>query len=284
MTAEPSDPELLARHTAGDPDAFGLLVQRHRDRLWAVAVRTLGDREEAADALQDALVSAFRAAHTFEGRSAVTTWLHRIVVNACLDRARRTATRRTGSLDEDPQRLDTLLGSAEPADTQVVRAELRREVTDALAALAPEQRAALVLVDMQGYPVAEAAEVLGVAVGTVKSRCARGRAKLLPLVRHLRAGGPEDSRETPARPEATAPAPTGRTPLSTGAAPAPAAPRGVSRETPPAPPSSTPGRNPIGTGSVPAGTPLAENTPEAAAPGQRFAFPDQALEGEVTPR
>ncbi len=201
------DATLLARHVAGDQEAFGLLVNRHRDRLWAVALRTLGDREEAADALQDALVSAFRAAAGFQGRSAVTTWLHRIVVNACLDRARRTATRRTTPLDEDPQRLNTLVGAAEPADSPVVRAELHRELTTALAALPVEQRAALVLVDMQGYPVAEAAELLGVAVGTVKSRCARGRARLLPLVRHLREndGGTGVSRETAGAPGSAPP-------------------------------------------------------------------------------
>ncbi|MFE2724480.1 RNA polymerase sigma factor SigM [Kitasatospora sp. NPDC059327] len=209
------DAALLARHVAGDREAFGLLVDRHRDRLWAVALRTLGDREEAADALQDALVSAFRAAHTFQGRSAVTTWLHRIVVNACLDRARRTASRRTKPLDDDPRRLDALVGAAEPADSPVVRAELHREVAAALDELAPEQRAALVLVDMQGYPVAEAAELLGVPVGTVKSRCARGRARLLPLVRHLREGAADVSRETgppgPTAPDGAGRATTGRT-------------------------------------------------------------------------
>ncbi|MFE0459920.1 RNA polymerase sigma factor SigM [Kitasatospora sp. NPDC058965] len=194
----PSDAELLARHVDGDPAAFGLLVQRHRDRLWAIALRTLGDREEAADALQDALVSALRSAGSFQGRSAVTTWLHRIVVNACLDRARRAAVRRAGSLDEQPQALDTLVPAEEPAEELVLRQELRRELGAALAELPADQRAALVLVDMQGYSVAEAAEVLGVPVGTVKSRCARGRARLLPLVRHLR-GPAEDgvSRETP---------------------------------------------------------------------------------------
>src|SRR3954463_15087046 len=90
-----SDQDLLALHAAGDPDAFGELVRRHRDRLWAVALRTLGDREEAADAVQEALVSAFRAAGrgAFRGDAAVTTWLHRIVVNACLDRVRRRAAR-----------------------------------------------------------------------------------------------------------------------------------------------------------------------------------------------
>jgi RNA polymerase sigma-70 factor (ECF subfamily) len=83
------DTALLHAHVQGDPRAFGELFHRHRDRLWAVALRTTGDREEAADALQDALLSAYRAAERFRGDSAVTTWLHRIVVNACLDRLRR---------------------------------------------------------------------------------------------------------------------------------------------------------------------------------------------------
>ena len=80
----PADHELLRRHVAGDADAFGELFRRHRDRLWAVALRTTGDREEAADALQDALIAAFRRAESYRGDAAVTTWLHRIVVNACL--------------------------------------------------------------------------------------------------------------------------------------------------------------------------------------------------------
>ncbi|WP_232248061.1 RNA polymerase sigma factor SigM [Streptacidiphilus rugosus] len=199
MTEPVEDAELLRRHLEGDPDAFGELVRRHRDRLWAVAVRTLGDREEAADAVQDAMISAFRSAHTFQGRSAVTTWLHRIVVNACLDRARRAATRRV-RLVEDESALEKAAGHDEGADVSVERGELRRELSEALSTLPQEQRAALVLVDMQGYPVAEAAEVLGVPVGTVKSRCARARAKLLSHLSHLRgADGPRSlnaSRET----------------------------------------------------------------------------------------
>ncbi|MFH7593865.1 RNA polymerase sigma factor SigM [Streptomyces racemochromogenes] len=184
-TGERSDQDLLSLHVAGDPDAFGELVRRHRDRLWAVAVRTLGDREEAADAVQDALVSAYRAAHTFRGDSAVTTWLHRITVNACLDRARKAASRRTAPLD-DTDRLERLLEPHESAEAPAERQDLHRQLLAALATLPADQRAALVLVDMQGYPVAEAAAVLDVPVGTVKSRCARGRAKLLPLLTHLR--------------------------------------------------------------------------------------------------
>ncbi|GAA1358767.1 RNA polymerase sigma factor SigM [Streptomyces beijiangensis] len=180
-----SDHDLLAAHVAGDPDAFGELVRRHRDRLWAVALRTLGDREEAADAVQDALVSAYRAAHTFRGQSAVTTWLHRITVNACLDRARKAASRKTSPMD-DTERLEQLLEPHESAEAPAVRQDLHRELLKALGTLPIEQRSALVLVDMQGYPVAEAARMLDVPTGTVKSRCARGRARLLPLLTHLR--------------------------------------------------------------------------------------------------
>jgi RNA polymerase sigma-70 factor, ECF subfamily len=182
------DQDLLARHVEGDPDAFGELVRRHRDRLWAVALRTLGDREEAADAVQDALVSAYRAAHTFRGQAAVTTWLHRITVNACLDRARKAASRKTAPVD-DTERLEQLLEPHESASAPAERNDLHRQLLEALGTLPADQRAALVLVDMQGYPVAEAARILDVPTGTIKSRCARGRARLLPLLTHLRPDG-----------------------------------------------------------------------------------------------
>jgi RNA polymerase sigma-70 factor (ECF subfamily) len=191
---EVSDAELLTRHVEGDPDAFGELVRRHRDRLWAVALRTLGDREEAADAVQDALVSAYRAAHTFRGQSAVTTWLHRITVNACLDRARKAASRKTSPVD-DTERLEQLLEPHESASAPAERNDLHRQLLEALGTLPPDQRAALVLVDMQGYPVAEAARILDVPTGTVKSRCARGRARLLPLLTHLRPERAGDGKE-----------------------------------------------------------------------------------------
>ncbi len=170
----PTDAELLAAHVAGEPAAFTTLVTRHQDRLWAVAVRTTGDRDEAADALQDAMVSAYRGAAGFRGEAAVTTWLHRVVVNACLDRMRRRRARPTVPLPE-----------TEPADVrdEHARTETALDVRAALAALPEHQRQALVLVDMHGLSVAEAAAVLEVAEGTVKSRCARGRAALAPLLR-----------------------------------------------------------------------------------------------------
>jgi RNA polymerase sigma-70 factor (ECF subfamily) len=200
-TAGSSDADLIAAHAAGDPHAFAELVRRHRDRMWAVALRTLRDPEEAADALQDAFISAFRAAASFRAESQVTTWLHRIVVNACLDRVRRRQARPTVPLPET--------GPGEPAadgDAMADR-ETRLVVGEALAALPEEQRVPIVLVDVEGYSVADTARMLGIAEGTVKSRCARGRAKLAKSLGHLRnpsadANVPDEAVDTGTQPPA----------------------------------------------------------------------------------
>lgn len=169
----PSDEHLLAAHVGGDPDAFAQLVSRHQNRLWAVALRTLRDPEDAADALQEAYICAFRRAHTFRGDARVSSWLHRIVINACLDRIRYLGRRRTEPLD--PERTPLAAPTEDDGLVDVV--------TEALARINPDQRAALVLVDMEGFSVEEAAAMLGCAPGTVKSRCSRGRARLAPLLR-----------------------------------------------------------------------------------------------------
>jgi RNA polymerase sigma-70 factor, ECF subfamily len=180
VTAGSSDADLLAAHLAGDPQAFTEFVRRHRDRMWAVALRTLRDPDEAADALQDAFLSAFRAAGSFRGQAQVTTWLHRIVVNACLDRVRRRQSRPTVPLPEaGPSEAAAPRDAMADRDTQLA-------VEEALKSLPFEQRAAIVLIDVEGYSVAEAARLLGVAEGTVKSRCARGRARLAVLLGYLR--------------------------------------------------------------------------------------------------
>ena len=199
----PSDADLLRRHVAGDSEAFGVLFQRHKDRLWAVALRTTGDPDDAADALQEAMISAFRRAGDFRGDSAVTTWLHRIVVNAAVDRLRRRSAR-TVNWPGDEETLELLAahggstgtgtdaGTAGPSPSASAAdaaeaIETKLDVDAALRMLPETQHAALVLVDMLGYSVADAAEILGVSPGTVKSRCARGRARLLPYLSHLRA-------------------------------------------------------------------------------------------------
>jgi RNA polymerase sigma-70 factor (ECF subfamily) len=200
--AEPTDGELLQAHVDGDADAFGILFRRHRDRLWAVALRTMGNPDDAADGLQDGMIAAFRRAGSFRGDAAVTTWLHRVVVNACLDRLRAAKVRRAEALPDDleergdrrpvttPDRSTT-----DPADLAVAD-ERRRLVLAALEELPAEQRAALVLVDMEGYPVADVAEMLGCAVGTVKSRCSRGRARLAERLGVLAPGGEREHAAT----------------------------------------------------------------------------------------
>ncbi len=184
---------LLRQHAEGDTEAFGLLFKRHKDRLWAVALRVTCDPDDAADALQEAMISAFRRAGDFRGESAVTTWLHRIVVNAALDLLRRRSAHSVG-WSGDPDDLPV----AEPwqATDTAAATESRLDVDAAIRTLAPPQRAALVLVDMLGYPVADVAVILGVSEGTVKSRCARGRARLLPYLSHLRGGSPGRRNQT----------------------------------------------------------------------------------------
>jgi RNA polymerase sigma-70 factor (ECF subfamily) len=171
---ELADRELLSAHCAGDPDSFGELFRRHRDRMWALALRTTRDPEVAADAVQEAFIAAFRNADSFRGEAAVTTWLHRIVVNACLDRLRRT--KPVGHLPEADLSI-----MADPHDHHH-SVDVRLDVRAALERLPEGQRMALVLVDMHGTSVAEAADILDIAEGTVKSRCARGRAAMAALL------------------------------------------------------------------------------------------------------
>lgn len=162
-----SDVELLRRHRDGDAQAFGELFRRHKDRMWAVALRTTRDPEVASDAVQDGFLNAFRRADSFRGDSQVSTWLYRIVVNACLDRMRRL--RPTVDISE-----------YDPADSRDRHrsVEVQIDIRAALEDLPEAQRVALVLVDMQGLSIAEAAQVLDVAEGTIKSRCSRGRSAM----------------------------------------------------------------------------------------------------------
>ncbi len=195
VTTDDPDAALLSRHLAGDPTAFTEIFRRHRDQLWAVALRTTGNPEDAADAVQEALISAMRHAASFRGDAKVSTWLHRIVVNACLDRLRRRAAHPTSPLPDDDHALSTTYLSTSRDD--YADRDTAADVHAALATLPLEQRAAIVLVDIEGYPVDEVAAMLEVPSGTVKSRCARGRAKLVPLLSHLRGSPvPDTSRPT----------------------------------------------------------------------------------------
>lgn len=170
-----SDADLLAAHAAGDRDAFAELFGRHRIRLYRLARGATPTAEDADDVLQEAMLSAHRGAATFRRDAAVGSWLHRIVVNACRDRLRRNASRPVAPLPED--------GCPVPDHTVCVETALM--IRQALLRLPAEQRAAVVAVDMHGYSVADAAMLLEVAEGTVKSRCSRARARLAVLLGHL---------------------------------------------------------------------------------------------------
>ena len=168
-----SDADLLAAHIAGDRYAFEELFHRHQRQLYRLARITSRNPEDAADALQDAMLKAHCKAAAFRHDSAVSSWLHRIVVNACLDRLRRNKIRHTEAM---PAAEVCPVGDPAPhVDTAIV-------VERALMRLPVEQRAAVVAVDMQGYSVAETARMLGVPAGTVKSRCSRARARLAEVL------------------------------------------------------------------------------------------------------
>jgi RNA polymerase sigma-70 factor (ECF subfamily) len=171
VPAERSDNELLAAHVAGDRYAFEELFSRHHRQLHRLARLTSRNPDDAADALQDAMLSVHRSAGSFRHDAAVGSWLHRIVVNACLDRLRRNKAHPVVALDDAVWIPDR---TAQVETAIVVRRALMR--------LPVEQRAAIVAVDMHGYSIADTARIMGVAEGTVKSRRARARARLAALL------------------------------------------------------------------------------------------------------
>ena len=180
---ELTDTELLRAHVAGQRHAFAELLRRHNDHLWQTALRTSYTREDAADSLQDALLSAHRTAASFRAEAEVRSWLHAIVVNACLDRIRRNKTRRAVSLSPETM--------PEPKESRddIAELEMSLVIDRALFTLPEEQRAALVAVELEGRSVAETAALLGVPEGTIKSRCARGRQRLQERLEFLRDPG-----------------------------------------------------------------------------------------------
>jgi RNA polymerase sigma-70 factor, ECF subfamily len=163
------DSKVLARARRGDPQAFAALVSRYDAGLRALAYRLLGDRDRMDDALQEAYVQAFRALPGFRGGSSVGTWLYRIAYNACIDELRRS--RQVIPLDEIRERVD-------PRPNAVEAFAARAQLAAALAKLPPEDRAAVLLVDAQGFDYRSAADVLGIPEGTLASRLNRARAVL----------------------------------------------------------------------------------------------------------
>ncbi len=171
-----TDEALVRRAQRGDRAAFDELVVRHRDRLYAVTLRLTRHQADAEDALQETFLNAYRGLGRFGGRSRVSTWLYRIAVNASYDLVARRRSRET-SLDADAATEPAAPGDPFEQDAQ------RRALERALAGLSDEFREAVVLSDIAGLGAEEAAELLGVPAGTVKSRVYRGRALLAAALR-----------------------------------------------------------------------------------------------------
>ena len=198
------DIELIARSRAGDLSAFNQLVAFHQDRIFDLCYWLLGNRDDAADAAQDAFVRAFRSLATFRGDSAFATWLHRIVVNASLDIMQRrkrapmpysdlgSSNENEGDTEEFTDYLAARQDGSgarteanDPAQLSVQR-ERRRAVREALAALPEHYRLALVLFDIEGQSYDEIAHTLQLPLGTVKSRINRARLALRDRLQSVR--------------------------------------------------------------------------------------------------
>jgi RNA polymerase sigma-70 factor, ECF subfamily len=176
VTEADRDEDLVRRFLSGDTPAFGVLVERHQTRVYNVALRVLGNTEDARDATQDAFLSALRKLGSFRGDAAFTTWMHRVTVNACYDllrRQRRQPVLRLAGEDGEPL---PETGPPEPDHADAAAGSI--DAARALAQVPDEFRIVLVLADLQDLPYEQIARILDVPVGTVKSRVHRGRLAL----------------------------------------------------------------------------------------------------------
>ena len=207
---EAADAEELAivdRIRSGDSRAWSELIVRYQDRLYAVCLRMVRDRELATDLTQDAFVKVIQGLHSFDGRAKLSTWMIRVTMNVCLSRLRSEKLRRHASLEAMAERprggseegsggltaADQFSQIREQSqDESVEFHEDRERVLRALSTLDPDQRAVLILCDCRGLPYEQIAEVLGVAVGTVKSRLFRARAALRDAVEAMGTRGDEE--------------------------------------------------------------------------------------------
>jgi RNA polymerase sigma-70 factor (ECF subfamily) len=181
--ADPDDRALVAAAQGGDKAALDALLRRHYDKLYAVCRRLTGDDADAADACQEGLVAIVRGLPRYDGRSSFGTWAYRVVTNAALDELRRRRRRPVPGLvpEEDGGPPVARVGDAAALPMDVSSA-LRMDVDAALATLSPEFRAPVVLRDLCGLSYEEIAEVLDIPPGTVRSRIARARGALAPLL------------------------------------------------------------------------------------------------------
>ena len=172
---------LIKQAQDGDVSAYNTLVLHYQDRVYNLAYRIIGEPDAAADATQEAFISAYKALRRFRGGN-FRAWLMRIVTNACYDELRRRKRRPQSSLDEltELNESSPLLVSQNtpgPEDHQQ-NVELVQAIQRCLEELTDEQRTAAVLCDVDGYDYSEIADIMSTSLGTVKSRLSRARAKL----------------------------------------------------------------------------------------------------------
>ena len=185
------EPALIRSAQRGDLDSFNSLVLSYQDMLFNTALRILGDDDLAADATQDAFLSAFRSLHTFRGGS-FKAWLMRTVTNACYDELRRRKRRPTTPLEpelDDGDEMDTPRWLADPAMTpeqEVETDDLEHAIQHCLEGLPVEFRTVVVMADLQGLDYSEVASAARVPLGTVKSRLARARLRLRECLQGFR--------------------------------------------------------------------------------------------------
>ncbi len=175
---QPADAELVSHSQDGDLAAFNMIVERYQRQLFNVSARILGNAASAEDATQEAFISAYRAIGRFRGGS-LRAWLIRIVSNASYDMIRSSRRRREESLDESMESP----GFREPTggespEQRALQGELGAEIQRAILTLPEDQRAVLVMIDVQGLSYEEAATAARASMGTVKSRLSRARARV----------------------------------------------------------------------------------------------------------
>ena len=185
VLARPSrtDAPLIERARVGDRAAFEELVRRHADRLYAVVLRFLGDRQEAEEVTQEAFLRAWRGIDRFAGQSEFFTWLYRIGINEAKRRAeRRSPTEQSISLDEQPTAAPT--DRRDEPQRRAEQRDLRLALERAVRALPPKYRAALILRDIEGLSTRQAAEIMELRESAFKSRLHRARLAVREAMEH----------------------------------------------------------------------------------------------------
>lgn len=175
----PTEQELIRLAQSGQVLAFEALVEQHQARVYSLALRMTGNRDDAADMAQEALLKAFLSLPSFRGGSSFGTWLHRITANVCLDEMRRRSRRPQVVAERDDEVPAHVPADPAPGpELKILQQEERLAIERAIAALPVEFRVPLVLRDIEGFSYEEIAEMTGLALGTVKSRIHRARLQL----------------------------------------------------------------------------------------------------------